>query len=241
MLVDDAVVVIENCYRYLQQGLSPKESVLKGAAEVAAPVLASVFTTIAAFLPLMLLPGIIGRFMKIVPIVVSLALLASLFECFFIIPSHLAEWSGEKPKRQQRGERFFESVKRIYRKLLEKVLRRRKLVALLMPLAIIAAIGLVPLLGVEMYRDEEIPQFFVRVKLPQGASLDETDKVIQRIENAAMSLPKTEIRDVVATPGFYQSEEEWLFTSNVGQVIVDLKLRRERNLPIDSGYVNYIV
>ncbi len=234
MLVDDAVVVMENCFRYLQKGLSPKEAVLKGAAEVAAPVTASVFTTIAAFLPLMLLPGIIGRFMQIVPIVVALALLASLFECFFILPSHVAEWGRAHHNGKTRSAVYLDKILNIYKRILIKAMRRRKLIALLMPIVVFVSAGLIPLVGVEMYRDEEISQFTIHVKMPQGTSLDVTDGVIAQIESKAMDLPESELEAIVATPGFLQGNDEWLFTSNVGQVIVDLKEMRDRTLPIDT-------
>lgn len=233
MLVDDAIVVMENCFRYLQEGLSPREAVLRGAHEVAAPVLASVFTTIAAFLPLMLLPGIIGRFTRIVPMVVSLALLASLFECFFILPSHVAEWSKSNQRHAKASSKFFESILGLYRRSLERVMKRKKLIAIVMPIIIIVSAGLIPLVGVEMYRDEEVSEFFVRVKMPEGTSLDATDQVIKRIEREAMNLPASELHAVVGTPGLLQSEDEWLFKSSVGQVIVDLKERRDRTMSID--------
>ncbi len=68
-----------------------------------APVFTACLTTIAAFLPLMLLPGIMGKFMRVVPIVVCLALLASLFEAFFILPAHIAEWSGKIKQSNNRN------------------------------------------------------------------------------------------------------------------------------------------
>ncbi|MFH1733678.1 MAG: efflux RND transporter permease subunit [bacterium] len=234
MLVDDAVVVMENCFRYIQEGMPPKEAVYKGASEVAAPVTASVLTTIAAFLPLMLLPGIIGRFMQIVPIVVSLALLASLFECFFILPSHIADWSGNVKKHKVRGEAAFNKIISIYQKILQRALKRRKLIFFLMPFVIVLAGGLIPLVGVEMYRDEEVPQFFVRIKMPQGTSLEATDQALTVIEHEAMKLPRSEVQAVTALPGFFMGDEDWEFSSNVGEIMIDLKVRRERNLSIDS-------
>ena len=234
MLVDDAIVVMENCFRYLQQGLKPREAVLKGAHEVAAPVIASVFTTIAAFLPLMLLPGIMGRFMRIVPIVVSLALLASLFECFFILPSHVAEWSKSNHRSSGKWAAIFKRIPSTYQRLLERAMRRRKLIAVIMPFIILISAGLIPLIGVELYRDEEISRFSVRIKMPEGTSLDVTDQVISRIEREAMNLPASELHAIVATPGMFLAEDEWLFKSSVGQVVVDLKERQDRTMPIDD-------
>src|SRR5690606_8181085 len=91
MVVDDAVVIIENIARYLNRGFSAREAAIRGAEEVMWPVISSSLTTIAAFLPLMLLPGVIGEFMKTIPICVSFALVASRFEALVMLPSH-ATW-----------------------------------------------------------------------------------------------------------------------------------------------------
>ncbi len=235
MIVDQAIVVVDNSYRYLQEGLKPREAAIKGATEVAWPVVNSVVTTIAAFVPLMLLPGVIGRFMRIVPIVVSLTLVASLFQAFYILPAHIAVWSKPQISGLSRWrEGFMARVLKGYRNVLEKVLRRRKLIMILMPVVVLLAAGLIPLIGVELYRDEEISHFTVFVKMPQGTSLEATDQVIKQIEAEAMNLPASELHAVIATPGIFQGETEWLFDSHVGQVVVDLKERKDRELPIDS-------
>ena len=103
MVVDDAIVVIENVYRYLQMGYERSDAVITGTQEVLSPVLTSTLTTIAAFMPLVLLPGTIGEFLKVVPITVSLALLASLVECFLILPSHIADFGGGQQKSRLDG------------------------------------------------------------------------------------------------------------------------------------------
>ena len=84
IIVDDAIIVMENVYRRMQEGESPIQAAINGAHEVAGPVITASLTTAAIFLPLALLPGIVGKFMKIIPIIVALTLAASLFECFFI-------------------------------------------------------------------------------------------------------------------------------------------------------------
>jgi multidrug efflux pump subunit AcrB len=234
MIVDQAIVVVDNSYRYLQEGLSPRAAAIRGAGEVAVPVITSVLTTIAAFVPLMLLPGIIGRFMRIVPIVISLTLVASLIEVFYILPSHFSLWAKPKPAKNGGKTKWGERIFSAYRRLLVKIIARRKLVMLIMPLIVLLSAGMIPLIGVELYRDEEISRFSVLVKMPQGTSLDATDVVIRRIEQEAMDLPASEIHAVVANPGVYLTDREWLYNSSVGQVIVDLKERRDRTLPIDS-------
>ena len=89
MLVDDAVVVVESIYYKLRQGIETKKAAWAGLTEVIKPVSASVLTTMAAFLPLMLLPGILGKFMMVIPLVVTVALALSLVEAYWMLPGHV--------------------------------------------------------------------------------------------------------------------------------------------------------
>jgi HAE1 family hydrophobic/amphiphilic exporter-1 len=92
LIVDDAIVVIENIYRHLQRGKPLREAIVDGADEVAWPVISSALTTMAAFLPLLVMTGVVGRFFSIIPKTVTVALLASLFECLIVLPSHFLHW-----------------------------------------------------------------------------------------------------------------------------------------------------
>ncbi len=92
MVVDDTIVISENVYRYYQNGLSPVQAAIQGAGEVFWPVLGSVSTTVAAFLPLIWGEGIIGKFLAVVPLVVISALLFSLLQAYLGLPSHLSDF-----------------------------------------------------------------------------------------------------------------------------------------------------
>lgn len=233
IIVDDAIVVVENVYRYMQKGLSPKAAVIKGTPEVAIPVLSSTLTTIAAFLPLMLMPGIVGKFMKIIPIVVCLVLAASVMEAFFILPSHIADWAKARPA-EGKGHRFYLRLRRWYTRNLATVLRRRYWVVVGVFLLAVASAGLIPLVGVDMFAEEEISQFSVRVWMPFGTRLDETDRVISKIEKLALELPKNEVAAVVANVGILQLEDDTIVNTHVGEVMVDLVEPRYRERTSDE-------
>jgi len=133
MLVDDGIIVSENCYRYVEAGMSPRDAAVRGSSEVLAPVMATILTTCAAFAPLLFIPDIIGKFIREIPIVVMLALGSSLIEAFIILPSHLADFvRGRKYKehdvenRRERG--WFRKVSNFYMKVLGFSLKRRYLV-----------------------------------------------------------------------------------------------------------------
>ena len=128
IIVDDAIIVIENCHRHRLAGLNSYDAAIRGTNEVVRPILSSIGTNIAAFLPLILLPGIMGKFMRIVPIMFSLALIASLFEAFFLLPSHYADWTIRSKAHKRGDKKFFIVLKKVYGHLLIKFLRRRYIV-----------------------------------------------------------------------------------------------------------------
>lgn len=92
MLVDEAIVVAENIYRHLEEGMERKEAVVQGAVEMFPAVLTATLTTVFAFLPMLLMSGEMGMFIKIIPIMITVLLLSSLFEAFYFLPLHAHEF-----------------------------------------------------------------------------------------------------------------------------------------------------
>ncbi|MFQ5610345.1 MAG: efflux RND transporter permease subunit, partial [Woeseiaceae bacterium] len=230
----DRIIVLENCHRYRLMGYDSFQSAIKGASEVVAPILSSIGTNIAAFLPLILLPGIMGKFMRIIPLVFALALLASLFEAFFLLPSHYADWTI-KSQVQKRGEKkFFKSMRRAYGHLLIKVLRRRYYLLPGLVLVLILSLGLIPLIGVNMFGEEDFDQFNVLVRLPEGTSLEESDRIMRKFEAEALALPNTLVNAVVTNVGLMQGNNEWVTRKNVAQVLVQLVPKEQRTESVDD-------
>jgi len=91
MIVDDAIIVTENVYRHIENGMKPLDAASLGAREVFWPVVVSTLTTIAAFLPMFAIGGILGEFIKVIPVVVCCALIGSLLEAFIVLPSHAGQ------------------------------------------------------------------------------------------------------------------------------------------------------
>ena len=104
MIVDDAIVVGENAYRLMEEGRSPREAAIEGTAQVGKPVIATILTTIAAFLPTLMIGGTMGQFMRPLPIMVTFCLIASLFEALSVLPAHLAHWTGHVRALGAEGE-----------------------------------------------------------------------------------------------------------------------------------------
>lgn len=234
IIVDDAIIVIENCHRYRLLGYSSHDAAVLGTNEVIKPILASVATNIVAFLPLILLPGIVGKFMRIIPIVFALALLASLFEAFVLLPSHYADWTKKSDVYKRGEKKFFKVLRGYYIKALIKSLRYRY--ALLLGLLVIFGLSMsaIPLLGIDMFGEDEFDQFSVFVKMPEGTSLEETDRVMKKYEEKAKQLPNDAVKHIVTNVGLLQSDDEWLTKNSVGQLLLQLYPEEERTVSTDS-------
>jgi multidrug efflux pump subunit AcrB len=234
IIVDDAIIVIENCHRYRLSGYNSYESAILGTREVVRPILSSIGTNIAAFLPLILLPGIMGKFMKIIPIVFSLALIASLFEAFFLLPSHYADWTV-KSKTHEKGEKpFFKVLRNHYTKILIKVLRLRYWVTLGLVIILFSSFGIIPLVGVELFGEEDWDVMRILIWFPEGTSLEETDRIMKKYEKEALQLSPENVEAVITNVGLLQSDEDWFTKKNVAQLIIQLKPIEERTRSTDD-------
>ncbi len=236
IIVDDAIIIIENCYRYINLGLKPAEAAVVGASEVMGPVFTAALTTIAAFAPLMLLPDVIGKFLRVVPIIVCLALTASLLEAFLILPSHIADWSG-KAKPHFYRERIVNSLRAFYTRRLTFLLKRRYVFFSGVCAVFAGCLALIQfgIIDVDMYSMEEISQFYVNVRMPEGTNLEKTNTILTEIENRLVNrLPPKEVVDVVTNAGLLITDDEWIFNTSVGHIMVDLVEKKQRARSIDE-------
>ncbi|MDT8303620.1 MAG: efflux RND transporter permease subunit [Sedimentisphaerales bacterium] len=180
MLVDNAIVIVENIFRHLQFGYDRTEAAILGAREVAWPVITSTFTTVCAFLPLMFWPGIMGDFMKYLPITLSLGLLSSLFVGLVFNPTICSVWAGRVAPRQKNENWFINGYRRIQGTGL-----RNPGVTLFLALCLL--IGLVTLYGkigkgTEFFPESDPERAIIDVRAPQGTNINETDRIVRIIE-----------------------------------------------------------
>lgn len=234
MLVDDAVVIVEAIHRRIAQGVATQRAVFAGVAEVAAPVASSVLTTIAAFLPLMLLPGILGDFLRIVPLVVTVALLVSLIEAYWLLPAHILDWrhafDAPRGRLARWRDRFQQRLRNGYGRLLVRALRAPWQTTALLVLAFAAAIALVAggWVRVQFFAFETIRLFYIHADLPVGTPLETTLAVADRMRTAVETrLSAAELRAAVATAGVKFTDTEPLYADHHAQVIVSLQPREE--------------
>lgn len=240
MLVDDAVVVVEAIYYRLQRGADTANAVIKGLSEVMTPVTTAVLTTMAAFLPLMLLPGILGKFMLVIPLVVTSALAISLVEAFWILPAHVMGMKVDfsKPSKIHRfREAAQKSIRRCYTWLLIKILRCPLIGLLLMLMMFVGAITAVAQqrIKVDFFASDPIRLFYVNVQMPSGTALNTTLEKVLEVEKIVKSkINEGESRSVVSYAGQMLTQTEPLLGDQFGQVFVSLKPRTSGLRSVDE-------
>ena len=180
MLVDNAIVIVENIYRHLQLGYGRVEAAILGAREVAWPVATSTLTTVCAFLPLMFWPGIMGDFMKYLPITLSLGLMSSLFVALVFSPTICSVWSSRSAKERQEKHWFLDNYRRVQKVALDHPpLTLFLAVCLLTAMVILyAKIGK----GTEFFPEGDPERAMIDVRAPQGTNIHETNRIVSLIE-----------------------------------------------------------
>ena len=244
MLVDDGIIVAENVYRYIEDGMPPREASVKGTEEVMGAVLTAVCTTIAAFSPLLMMTGLIGKFIKDIPTVVIIALAASLVEAFIILPSHLADFVKVKldangnPIAVAREMPWFKKLVSFYTRLVERAIQKKYLViggvtATLIICIIVAAVFIKFIL----FPHAGINFFFIRGEAPIGTPLDKTHELITPMEKIVSELPKDELDTYVTTVGQVQEDRHDPFSglgSDLVQVTVYLAQEQDRKRKVNE-------
>jgi hydrophobe/amphiphile efflux-1 (HAE1) family protein len=193
MLVDDGIVVVENIYRHLQMGKSKIQAAVDGTKEVMLPVATATLTTIFAFLPLLLMPGMMGQFFKFLPITVSVTLAGSLFVAFVFNPvfASLFMSKNEKGMNEEGGE-FFEKVKNWYSRVLERAIRHPLLVTGFCIAFVVGGIMAYGALGTGVVFFPNIDPLVVAVEVegPLGININETDSALKVVEKKLFTIPK---------------------------------------------------
>lgn len=239
MLVDDAVVVVENIHHRLNRGDDRLTAVFGALAEVVPPVTTSVLTTMAAFLPLLLLPGIVGKFMGVIPVVVSVALALSLVEAYWMLPAHLLVMRPSDPNSSAHRLRRAANrrIRHVYTRALLVVLRRPKTafagVGLIFTLAAVAVVtGQVKR---DFFASDVMRIFYVNVEMPVGTSLQGTLAKVEELERVALShLGEDEVRSTVSYVGLMHTETAPFHADRYGQVMISLHPRGRAMRTVDE-------
>ena len=238
MLVDEAIVVAENIYRHLEMGKERREAVIEGTVEMFPAVLAATLTTVFAFLPLLMMTGEMGTFIRILPIMISVLLISSLFEAFYFLPLHAKDFLRIRHEDHVSHD-MWAKLYTWYEKVLYLLVKKKKRALLLMVVSILA---LTALLGsqtrFQLFPDFDVTQVFVSGKLEINHDLKDTEKVITQIEKAILAYKKEgEMISITSIVGMrLDAKNHAEVGENLFHIFMDLNERAPSN--VFEKYIN---
>ncbi|MEK6675602.1 MAG: efflux RND transporter permease subunit [Planctomycetota bacterium] len=246
-LVDDAIVVLENTHRHLQMGKAPATAALDAAGEVAMPVLVATITTVVVFFPVVFLSGL-GRFL-FTPLALSVtfAIAASYFVAMTLVPiccakffrAHLPSVTHAEGPPKTLVDRMTDRLTTLCGTVVEWALRRRLLVTGATVAAFAASLLLYPQIGRELFPSVDVGQFTVRVRAPSGTRIEESEKLVARVEKSIQeTIPKDDLSMLISNIGVLL---DWpaAYTPNSGPMdsFVLVQLTPERSTSIQEYVV----
>ncbi len=230
MLVDNAIVVLENIYRYRQEGLTKIEAASLGSKEVGMAIVASTLTTAIVFLPVIFVEGIASQLFKELALTITFSLLASLIVALTLIPmlsAKILKVSKKASVAQSEEKGLMVWILRGYKKSLNWSLSHRFLVIFILILALGGSFFLVPKIGSEFIPEMDQGEFTITAVLPTGTVLEQTNTAIKLIEEEVQKIP--EVDAIFTNVG---SSGQMIASSSVpetGSVMVRLKKLNDRN------------
>ena len=192
LVVDDSIVVVENIARFRRLGHTPLSAALDGTRQIAVAVLGTTATLLFAFLPLLMLPGGPGQFIRSLPLAVVCTVLASLLVALTIVPM-LARFAlrGEgSPEGNLLLRGLHRGIERFYRPFLNVCMEQRAVTLVVSGVLIAGSFALVPRIGFSLFPKAGVPQFLVQIEAEEGASVPETDAIARRVEEVLARRPE---------------------------------------------------
>lgn len=250
IIVDDAVIIVENTFRHMQMGKSRRQAIIDGTAEVMLPVISSMITTVLAFIPMLIMTGSTGEFFSIIPKTVSYALLASLLEAMFILPIHIFDWGpkyagsmmpieDEEAPFAHLKSGIFAHLWRVYRRAVLWVLEHKTISFIAINVAFITAVailllsmlGIAPLVKVKFFPGNYF-RYHVTMQTSAGTSLERTDAMVRDVSRYIISLGANQAQSAAGYSGFYEDQDYVRhYGPNYGQIVVTLPDKSVRDFP----------
>jgi len=245
-LVDDSVVVLENIYRFRQQGYSRLEAAVKGCSEVIVAVMAATFTTIAVFIPIVFVQGLTSTIFRQFALTIAFSLCASLLVSVTLVPMLSSKLlkvdrgseDSSKPRRKlflsKVHDKFDQGYQRLvdgYRNLLAWSLDHRKHVIVITTLVSVLALASIALVGAEFIPETDEGLISISVRLPDGAEVESTAEIMDRIERQIADIPEIDTVFMNAGSGGMMSMSSG---GNRGTFYVLLAPLEERTRRIDA-------
>ncbi len=255
MLVDDAIIILENIYRHVEDGEPLQEAIIHGTEEVMWPVTAAIATTIAAFIPMLLVSGTSGEFMSILPKTVIVCLLGSLFEALFILPAHYLDWGSRRKasdsleegrsgvaawsyRVRARVDAGLEALREHYIRAQGAVLRQRGVFLVMCVSALWFSCGLSRHIPVDLF-PSDVNRLIVAVECATDFGIDQTDQVVRGLEDSLLPIA-AQLSGVSSNVGITLTADEVPVRGvNVGMLFVSFPITRQ-NLEEPTRVLNMV-
>jgi len=207
MLVDNAVVISENFVRLKEEGMDGREAALQSVSSLWLPITATALTTIAAFLPMLVTKGVMGQFIKGIPIVVTTALLLSLLESFYLLPVRLLADKAHSKNRIHRPDWFSRLTDVRFPKLVAWLLDRRYFIVGLFTSIIVGSLLMMVFVNkLDMFPADQTEFYLARVELARDSRIEETEKILAQISKETRNLLGDSILHVTAKAGISETD-----------------------------------
>ncbi|MBY0517959.1 MAG: efflux RND transporter permease subunit [Bacteriovoracaceae bacterium] len=202
MLVDNSIVITDNFVALRREGMATHEALVKSVTDLWAPITATAFTTIAAFLPMLVTKGIMGKFIMAIPIVVTISLLISLLESFFFLPMRLSFVGNRVKKLDAGGKDWFIPYRLKFENLMRLVIKRRYLTVGAM-LALIVGSMILNKVGNKfiLFPAEQTEIYMARMQTPVGTPKEKTKELTAELSRKILEVMGEDVREVVARAG----------------------------------------
>jgi len=225
IVIDDAIVVLENIFRFIEEkGMSPIEAAKAATAEVGLAVSATTLSLVVIFVPVAFIHGVMGRFLNSFGLTMAFSIMVSLLVAFTLTPMLCSRFlpKPSELKRRTRESKIFGPIERFYGRALEWSLDHRWIIVTI-SVALVAAIPvLAKVVGATFMPDDDMSEYAVNIRTPPGYSLLHTNEVVAQIEKRLRTLP--EVRHLFATVG--DTEGDGRVT--VAQIVVKTSSIKER-------------
>jgi len=224
MLVDEAIVVAENIYRHLEEGMERKEAAITGAVEMFPAVLTATLTTVFAFLPMLLMTGDMGMFIKIIPIMITVLLLSSLFEAFYFLPLHAYDFL-KVSKEESFTKKFWAKMYVLYSRVLHFLFRSRYISLVVIVVGILGSTYYMAKNSkFQLFPDFDTTQVYVYGKVNINNELEDTEKFVTTLEQRLLkNLDKDNVSSITSVIGFkMDSKNRAELGENMFHIFIDL-------------------
>ncbi len=206
MMVDNSVVISENFTRLRKDGMPALDAATKSIETLWLPITATAFTTIAAFLPMLVTKGIMGQFIMAIPIVVTMALMLSLLESFFFLPMRLT-WAGKKLKTDGKDDTsdWFTKFESKFESFMSVVVKHRYITSLFFGLCVgFSLFMMVAMNSFELFPADQTEVYLARLEMPRGTRLEETHEKLKLISTEVKNVLKDDVNHIISRAGTSQ-------------------------------------